>query len=59
MEQSVNFAAAASRVLGPDKVTLKLLSGAGHGGAAFESSANLDFILDWLDKTLQHPSPST
>ena len=59
VEQSINFAAAASRVLGAEKVTLKLLAGAGHGGAAFESAENLDFILAWLDKALQRNSPPT
>ena len=46
VEQTMNFAAAAVRVLGPEKVTLRLLKEAGHGGNAFEAVENLGFVLD-------------
>jgi acetyl esterase/lipase len=51
-QQSVRFAAALTRVLGPDRVTLALLDGAGHGGPAFATPANLATVLDFLDRTL-------
>jgi acetyl esterase/lipase len=53
VEQTKNFSQTAARVLGPKKVTLRLLEGAGHGGPAFESAENLRFILDWLDRVLK------
>jgi alpha-beta hydrolase superfamily lysophospholipase len=53
VEQTKNFSQMAVRVLGPEKVTLRLLEGAGHGGPAFESAENLGFILDWLDRVLK------
>lgn len=50
VEQTMNFAAAAVRVLGPEKVTLRLLKEAGHCGNAFEAVENLGFVMDWLDR---------
>jgi dipeptidyl aminopeptidase/acylaminoacyl peptidase len=56
VEQTMNFAAAAVRVLGPEKVTLRLLKEAGHGGNAFEAVENLGFVLDWLDRVMKMES---
>ena len=53
VEQTRNFFQAAVKVLGPEKVTLRLLEGAGHGGPAFESAKNLKFVLDWLDRVFK------
>ncbi len=53
VEQTIDLADAAARVLGPEKVTLKLIEGAGHADQAFESSQNLAFVLDWLDEVLK------
>lgn len=53
-QQSEHFAAALRRVLGPERVTLGLLEGAGHGGPAFETPANLALVLDFLDRVLGH-----
>jgi acetyl esterase/lipase len=51
-EQSVEFAAQLEKVLGPKKVTLTLLEGAGHGGKQFSDPANLSRVLDFLDRWL-------
>jgi acetyl esterase/lipase len=53
VEQSKEFAAALTRVLGPDKVTIKLLPGAGHMDPAFMTQENIGFCLDWLDAHLK------
>jgi acetyl esterase/lipase len=52
-QQSVRLAAALTRVLGPDRVTLGLLDGAGHGGPAFATPGNLAMVLDFLDRALR------
>jgi hypothetical protein len=40
-------------VLGNDQVTLTILEGAGHGGAAFEAADNLDKVFAFLDGVLK------
>ncbi len=52
-EQSVDFAAALTKVLGAGNVTLKLLEGAGHAGPEFTTAANVALVLDWLDSHLK------
>lgn len=52
-QQSARFAAALQEVLGADRVTLELLDGAGHGGAAFSTPRNLSTVLDFLDRALR------
>jgi acetyl esterase/lipase len=51
--QSVDFAARLEKGLGKDKVTLELIPGAGHGGPPFMTPANLDKVLDFLDRHLK------
>jgi acetyl esterase/lipase len=53
VQQSEAFAAALTRTLGADKVELELLPGAGHADPAFETSAGVAFVLDWLDRRLR------
>ncbi len=53
VQQSQDFAAALSKVLGRDKVTLIVLQGAGHGGSQFNTTQNLTLVLDWLDAHLK------
>jgi acetyl esterase/lipase len=52
-QQSVGFAAALQKVLGTNKVSLELLSGAGHAGAAFSTEANIAKVLAFLDAHLK------
>jgi acetyl esterase/lipase len=51
--QSVEFAARLEKALGKDKVTVELLPGAGHGGPPFMAPANLNKVLDFLDRHLK------
>jgi acetyl esterase/lipase len=51
--QSILFAARLTAVLGPEKVKLDLLEGARHGDPRFGSPANVQKVLDFLDKTLK------
>lgn len=53
VQQSQKFAAALTKTLGAENVTLKLLQGAGHADAAFMAPANVKLVLDWLDATLK------
>ena len=53
VEQSKEFAAALTKVLGSDKVTIKLLPGAGHMDPAFMTQENIGYCLDWLDAHLK------
>ena len=48
-QQSINFAAQLTAVLGAGKVTFETLAGAGHGTAEFTTAANLAKILNFLD----------
>ena len=52
-EQSMNFAAALTEVLGVENVTLKLLEGAAHAGPEFTTTENVALVLDWLDSHLK------
>ncbi|MEO1406772.1 MAG: alpha/beta hydrolase, partial [Pseudomonadota bacterium] len=51
--QSVNFANALSSVIGPENVTLEIIEGAGHGGAEFETEANINKVFDFLGSNLE------
>jgi acetyl esterase/lipase len=51
--QSRRFAAALTRVLGPDPVTLRIFRGAGHVDPLFFEQTHIDGMLDWLDAKLQ------
>lgn len=52
-QQSINFAAELTRVLGDKRVTLTLLDGTRHGGPQFETPENLDRVFEFLDKYLK------
>ena len=52
-QQSVNLAAKLRAVLGPDKVYFELLPGARHADPAFETSQNVQKVLDFLDQYLK------
>jgi acetyl esterase/lipase len=52
-QQSENFAAKLEKVLGKEKITLKILQGAGHGGPQFETAENLTIVFAFLDKYLK------
>jgi acetyl esterase/lipase len=54
-EQSLYLYEQLLPVLGKDKVTLSLLDNAGHGGRAFETAANIQLVLQFLNKHLQTP----
>ncbi|MDO9256666.1 MAG: alpha/beta hydrolase [Bacteroidales bacterium] len=49
-QQSTEFYQKLVKVLGPDKVSIQLLEGAGHGGPQFEEPANIDLVFKFLDK---------
>jgi acetyl esterase/lipase len=51
--QSVRLARAYAEVAGQDRVTLRLLRGAGHVDADFYDERHLDEVLDWLDARLK------
>ena len=51
--QSKDFADALSKVIGVDKVTYTLLDGAGHGGSQFNTTANIQLVIGFLDKYLK------
>lgn len=55
VEQTIDLARQARMVLGPQKVTLRLLEGAAHADRSFQSQENLEFVLDWLDGVLKRP----
>jgi len=52
-QQSVDFAAALRKVLGTKKVSIELLAGAGHAGAAFFTDANIAKVMAFLDTYLE------
>ncbi|TAH19253.1 MAG: alpha/beta hydrolase [Cytophagales bacterium] len=52
-EQSIDFAKELEKTLGSEKVTLKLLKGANHGGSEFETTENLNLVFTFLDKYLK------
>jgi len=51
--QGKNLAEALTQAIGADNVTYTLLEGAGHGGAQFNSEANLQVVMGFLDKHLK------
>jgi Esterase/lipase len=51
-QQSKEFYEKLVNVLGQDKVSIKLLEGAKHGGAQFEEPTNIDLVFKFLDKQL-------
>jgi acetyl esterase/lipase len=51
--QSRNLAEALSTVIGADKVTYTILDGAGHGGSQFETTENLNQVINFLNKYLK------
>jgi dipeptidyl aminopeptidase/acylaminoacyl peptidase len=51
--QSVDFANKLRKVLGDEKVTLKLIPGLGHNDPYFNNEENVDEIFDFLDKYLK------
>ena len=53
VQQSQNFASALKKVLGANDVTLKILPGAAHMDPAFDTTANVKLVLDWLDAHLK------
>lgn len=52
-QQSIDFAAKLRQVLGEDKVILELLEGAEHADLMFETPANVNRVLDFLDAWLK------
>jgi acetyl esterase/lipase len=51
--QNKNLADALSKAIGADKVTYTQIDGAGHGGAQFNTDANLKLVTDFLNKYLK------
>lgn len=56
--QSKNFANALTAALGGDKVTYRVIEGAGHGTKEFSTEENLNLVFAFLDKTLSVNSQS-
>ncbi|MFX5476632.1 prolyl oligopeptidase family serine peptidase, partial [Acinetobacter baumannii] len=52
-QQSINFAAKLTSILGKEKVSLHLLEGAKHGGPQFETKENLEIVFRFLDSILK------
>ncbi len=52
-QQSINFAAKLMRVLGKEKVTIRLLENARHGGPSFETKENVALVFQFLDAVLK------
>ena len=53
VQQSINFAAKLSKVLGENQVRLELIQDAEHADPRFESPENVNKVLDFLDKYLK------
>jgi len=51
--QSANFHAALVAAKGADQASYELLAGAGHGTSEFSTTANLDKVIAFFDKTLK------
>lgn len=54
--QSIRFAEKLIAAAGPERVTLTLLEGAGHGGPMFETPENLERVFAFLDQHLKVPT---
>ena len=52
-QQSINFAAKLTPVLGKEKVTIHLLEDARHGGPQFETKENLELVFQFLNAVLK------
>ena len=52
-QQSVNFAAKLTPVLGKEKVTIHLLKDVKHGGPQFETKGNLELVFRFLNDALK------
>src|SRR4030042_1203991 len=55
VQQSVNFAANLSKILGKGRVRLELIQDAEHADPRFEAPNHVKKILDFLDKCLRNP----
>ena len=53
VQQSIDFAARLSAILGKDKVQCDIIQDAGHGGKSFNNIENVGKVLDFLDKYLK------
>ena len=53
VQQSINFAARLSQVLGADQVRLELIEGAEHADPRFETPENVTRVLDFIDACLK------
>lgn len=53
VQQSIDYAAKLTPILGEDKVYLEIMEGAAHGGVPFNNVNNVGKVLDFLDRTLQ------
>jgi dipeptidyl aminopeptidase/acylaminoacyl peptidase len=51
--QSIDFATKLKKILGKDKVTLDIVSGADHLDQKFTTRDNINKILDFLDKYMK------
>ena len=51
--QSKRFARALAERIGTDRVTLLIISGAGHMDPVFFEQGHLNDVLDWLDQQLK------
>ena len=51
--QGQELANALSSVIGANKVTLKYIEGAGHGGPQFFTSENMSLVIQFLDKYMK------
>ena len=52
-QQSINFAAKLTHVLGKEKVTIHLLKEVKHGGPQFETKENLELVFRFLNDALK------
>jgi len=53
VQQSIDFSAKLTAVLGKDKVKCEIIQGAGHGGNSFNNTENVGKVLDFLDKYMK------
>ena len=57
VQQSKRLAGALGGVIGEDKVAITLFPGARHVDEDFFTAANIDRVLDWLDRQLKIETP--
>jgi acetyl esterase/lipase len=53
VEQSIHFAEKFVQIAGPEKITLEILKDAGHADPLFETTENVNRVLDFLDAHLK------